>query len=130
MRDQDTLDQRTKRNLVGVHRALQIVVERTPVVPGYQMCVTEGLRDMQRQAELLKTGASTTMNSRHLTGHAFDFAMFDNKKAPPDDFVKKIDPAYREQWKLFREIAAALDIEIVWGGNWSSIADGTHVQLS
>ncbi|MBT8147756.1 MAG: hypothetical protein KJN90_12945, partial [Gammaproteobacteria bacterium] len=23
-----------------------------------------------------------------------------------------------------------LNTEIVWGGNWSSIADGTHVQLS
>ena len=130
MRDQDQLDQRTKRNLVNVHRALQLVVERSPIAPGYQMCVTEGLRDMHRQEELLKAGKSRTMNSRHLTGHAFDFAMFDPSKSAPDDFVKKVDPAYQEQWKLFKETADKVDTEIEWGGNWPGFVDGTHVQLS
>jgi peptidoglycan L-alanyl-D-glutamate endopeptidase CwlK len=36
--------------------------------------VTEGLRTRERQAELVASGASQTMNSRHLTGHAIDIA--------------------------------------------------------
>jgi peptidoglycan L-alanyl-D-glutamate endopeptidase CwlK len=32
----------------------------------------EGLRTCERRAELVVRGASQTIDSRHLTGHAFD----------------------------------------------------------
>ena len=132
MRDAEALRQRTAANLVGVHRDLQTVFLNTPVVPGYQMCATEGLRTVERQAELLAKGASKTMNSRHFgpVGHAIDFAMFDPSLPPDKDFVEEVDPAYRAQWKLFKQTADRLGVDLEWGGDWPGIKDGTHIQLS
>lgn len=119
--------ERSRRNLEGVHSDLQRVFWETPVVAGYEMCVTEGLRSVERQVELLKKGASTTSNSRHFgpVGHAFDFAMFSE-----GEFIKTVNPAYRKQWHAFARTAKRLGIDAEWGGDWASIEDGTHVQLS
>src|SRR5687767_13110050 len=41
---------------------------------GVSFIVTEGLRNVTRQAELVRAGASRTMNSKHMTGDAVDLA--------------------------------------------------------
>ncbi len=38
--------------------------------------ITEGLRSRYRQKQLVATGKSQTMNSRHLTGHAVDVVAY------------------------------------------------------
>ena len=35
--------------------------------------IVEGIRTLERQKELVATGKSKTMNSKHLKGHAIDF---------------------------------------------------------
>lgn len=67
------LSARCLARLKGVHPDLVRVVERaresTPFI------VTEGLRTSARQRELFNAGATRTLNSRHLTGHAVDLAV-------------------------------------------------------
>lgn len=116
------LSDRSLKNLEGVHPDLQLLWEQTPELEGYRCIVTEGLRGHERQMELVKTGASKTLNSRHLTGHATDFAMIKDGK-----LEKKINPAYKGQADLIKKTAKAHDIPITWGGDWGW--DGTHIQL-
>jgi peptidoglycan L-alanyl-D-glutamate endopeptidase CwlK len=124
-------DERSKRNLVGVHPDLVRVIAETQVIPGCRLTIVEGLRDIATQEKYLKTGASKTLNSRHLTGHAADFAMYRDIDGDGDlDFLKKVDPEYRAQAKLFKETAKRLGVDLEWGGDWSSIVDGMHLQLS
>jgi peptidoglycan L-alanyl-D-glutamate endopeptidase CwlK len=68
----DLLSARDRTRLVGVHPDLVAVVEAAR----HQMpfIVVEGLRTRDRQVQLVKSGASRTMDSRHLTGHAVDLA--------------------------------------------------------
>ena len=125
------LSQRSLNSLKGVHPDLVRVIAETQVIPGCRLEIVEGLRDMATQEKYLKTGASKTLNSRHLTGHAADFAMYRDIDGDGDlDFLKKVDPEYRAQAKLFKETAKRLGVDLEWGGDWSSIVDGMHLQLS
>lgn len=116
------LSARSLKNLNGVHKDLVAVVELALRVSEVDFCVIEGLRTILRQKELVKAGASTTMNSRHITGHAVDLAPYIGGKV-------------RFDWPPFYKIAAAieeagdaLDIEVEWGGKWK-LKDGPHFQL-
>ncbi len=65
------LDARSERNLQGVHTALDAVVRRAAEVmaernDGLTFIVTCGVRTREQQAELVRVGASQTMNSKHL----------------------------------------------------------------
>lgn len=117
------LDTVSERRLVGVHRDLVDVVRRAAALCEVPFRVTEGVRSPQRQEQLVKAGASRTMNSRHLTGHAVDVcAMIDGK--PRWDW-----PLYGKIAVAFKEAAAELGVPIVWGGDWKSFRDGPHFEL-
>ena len=63
---------RSEENLRGVHPDLVRVIRlalRYSLVP---FSVSEGLRSMARQREMVRAGSSQTLRSRHLTGHAVD----------------------------------------------------------
>jgi len=114
------LGSKSKQKLEGVHSDLVKVVERAIEISEQDFSVIEGMRSIERQKQLLADGKSTTMNSRHLTGHAVDLAPY------PMSW----------DWKYFYPIADAmkqaaeeLDVEIVWGGDWKSFPDGPHFQL-
>ena len=116
------LSKRSLTALQGVHPDLVKVVHRAIEVTLVDFVVIEGLRTKERQAELYKAGASTTMNSRHLTGHAVDLAAWVG--------------AIRWDWPLYTKIAEAmkyaakeLDIALIWGGDWVSFKDGPHFEL-
>ncbi len=64
------LGERSRKNLQGVHPDLVKVVERAIEITKQDFVVIEGLRSEARQRELLAKGATRTLNSRHLTGHA------------------------------------------------------------
>ena len=68
------LGNRSKANLQGIHPDLVSVVELAIKNTKVDFTVIEGVRSEARQRELFDCGASTTMNSRHLTGHAVDLA--------------------------------------------------------
>ncbi len=81
------------------------------------------MRTKARQEQLVKAGASRTMNSRHLTGHAVDLAAL-------------VGGRIRWDWPLYASLADAmktaakeLGVAIVWGGDWPRFRDGPHFEL-
>tara|TARA_R100001377_G_scaffold43808_2_gene24887 strand:+ start:27465 stop:27788 length:324 start_codon:yes stop_codon:yes gene_type:complete len=96
------------------------VVTRALELSKQDFSITEGIRHIDRQKELVKTGKSTTLNSRHLTGHAVDVVPY------PVSW----------DWEYFHPIAEAMEkaakelkVNIVWGGDWVNFPDGPHFQL-
>ena len=90
---------------------------------GLGFVVTEGMRTPARQAELVKAGASQTMSSRHLTGHAVDIAATVGGK------VRWDWPLYYKLANVFFEAARIENVPIEWGGDWPKLRDGPHYQL-
>lgn len=117
------LSKRSLQRLDGLHPDLVKVVKRAIEITAVDFTVLEGIRPHARQVELVKSGASTTMNSRHLTGHAVDLGAY-------------VAGEVRWDWPLYHRIAAAvkqaaaeLKVPIEWGGDWRSFKDGPHFQL-
>ena len=69
-----TLNVRSRERMKGVHPELVGVIEYAAEIAPGTFIVTEGLRTPDRQYQLYVSGASKTLNSRHLTGHAVDLA--------------------------------------------------------
>lgn len=117
------LSNRSRTRMKGVHPALVAVVEdaiaRTPV----DFMITEGLRTPARQAALVRAGASRTLKSRHLTGHAVDVA------ALVEGQVRWDWPLYARIAEAFKAAAKELETPIVWGGDWPTLRDGPHFEL-
>lgn len=117
------LSTRSRARLQGVHPALVAVVEAALARSTIDFMVTEGLRTPERQAALVKAGASRTQKSRHLTGHAVDVA------ALIDGQVRWDWPLYGRIAEAFKSAAADLKTPIIWGGDWTSLRDGPHFEL-
>lgn len=120
-----TLNARSEKNLTGVHPVLVAVVRRAvELLPdGLGCIVTEGLRSRERQAQLVKAGASQTMNSRHLTGHAVDLA------ATVNGTVRWDWPLYGQLATAMKRAAAEQGTVITWGGDWKTLKDGPHFEI-
>ena len=116
------LGARSISNLRGVHPDLVAVVKKAITLTEIDFTVTEGLRTKERQAQLVKAGASKTMSSRHITGHAVDVAAW-------VDGVRWDWPLYAKISVAFKKAAADLGVPIVWGGDWKSFRDGPHFEL-
>ena len=133
------LGQRSLSRLEGVHPDLVRVAKKAAAMSDLDFTVLEGLRTHARQKELMAQGATKTMNSRHLTGHAVDLAPM-------------IGGTIRWDWPLYHRLAeivraASLEtkIPIRWGGTWKllsaltgpitsknlsrSFPDGPHFEL-
>lgn len=117
------LSKRSLSRLKGVHPDLVRVVKRAIQITEIDFGVTEGVRSLKRQKEMVAKGASKTMNSRHLTGHAVDLVAY-------------IGPRISWEWPLYEKIneamkksAKELDVKIKWGGSWK-MRDGPHFQLT
>lgn len=115
------MDERSERNLNGVHPDLAKVVRRAAKKVSF--IVIEGLRTVARQKQLVAAGASKTMNSRHITGHAIDVA------ALIDGKVRWDWPLYAAIAKEMKQAAAEVKVPIIWGGDWRSFKDGPHFEL-
>jgi peptidoglycan L-alanyl-D-glutamate endopeptidase CwlK len=114
---------RSLKSLQGVHPDLVRICHRALELTPIDFVVIEGLRTVERQKQLVAAGASRTMNSRHITGHAIDF-------------VPMVNGGIRWDWPLFppvatafKQAAAEFGTPIVWGGDWVKFRDGPHVEL-
>ena len=123
------LSPRDRTRLQGVHPDLVRVIERARTRASF--IVTEGLRTRQRQAELVRIGASRTMNSRHLTGHAVDLAYWldDGDGTPESGEIRWDWPLYARLGELVKQAAREEGVAIIWGGDWASFRDGPHFEL-
>lgn len=117
------LSQRSKDRLKGVHPDLVKVVEHAIEITTVDFAVLEGLRTPERQKVLKEAGASQTLNSRHITGHAVDLGAW------VDGEVRWDWPLYNQVAKAMKAAAAELNIPIEWGGDWRTFKDGPHFQL-
>lgn len=117
------LSQRSLDRLQGVHPDLVLVVKRAIEISDIDFCVTEGVRTLERQAQLLKAGATRTLKSRHLTGHAVDLA------AMMGGEIRWDWPLYSKLNEAMQRAGEIVNIPIEWGGSWISFKDGPHFQL-
>lgn len=125
------LDDRSKAAVEGVNPALYkltcLVFKRLEGTE-YRIVITEGLRTPKRQQVLLSSGKSSTLNSRHLTGHAVDFAVFLNGE------LTWVFEHYEKIAQIWKECSRDAGTQITWGGDWTKFLDGkkdgTHIQLT
>ena len=111
------LGSKSLANLSGVHPDLVKVVHRAIQLTKQDFSVHDGLRTIQEQRRLVKSGASKTMASKHFPqpdgyGHAVDLVPF-------------INGQLRWEWPPLFVIAAAVqeaarenDVKLTWGGVW------------
>lgn len=117
------LSQRSHERLCGVHPRLARVVRQAILITNVDFTVLEGRRTLTRQQVLFDSGATTTMNSRHLSGHAVDLGAW-------------VHGEVRWDWPLYQQISMAMkkaakkqEVPIEWGGDWHTFKDGPHFQL-
>jgi len=119
-----TFSKRSLQRMEGLHpdivAVMKLAIKRSPV----DFTVLEGMRTLARQKQLVASGASKTMNSRHLTGHAIDVAPLENGK------VSWAWPLYHRLAPVIKEAAEELGVDLEWGGDWKTFKDGPHWQLS
>ena len=115
--------ERSNSKLEGVDerliRVATLALQLSPVDFG----ITEGVRTLERQKELVKAGASRTLRSKHLEGKAIDVVAYVGGKVAWDW------PLYEKIAKAFKQAADELDVKIKWGGDWVNFKDGPHFQL-
>lgn len=111
------------KQLTTVHPDLQRLAVAALELSPIDFKIVEGIRTKERQALLVKEGASKTLNSRHLTGHAIDVAAIVNNKVTYDL------PCYSIIATAFKQAALNVNVPIVWGGNWKSFVDSMHFEL-
>lgn len=114
---------RSWESLEGVHPKLIVVVAKALEVTAVDFTVLEGLRTIERQETLFESGASNTMDSKHLIGRAVDLGAWEGG-------------SISWHWPLYNLIAEAMlksadmhNIQIFWGGYWKEFRDGPHFQL-
>lgn len=117
------LSKKSLDRLSGVHPDLVRVVQRAIEVSEVDFAVLEGVRSKAKQSQLLAAGASQTLKSRHLTGHAVDLG------AVVGGSVRWDWPLYYKVADAMLKAAAELGVHIEWGGMWKTLKDGPHFQL-
>jgi len=115
--------QRSLNNLKGIHPDLRRVIDRALQDSPLDFVVIEGLRSEERQRQMVASGASRTMNSRHLTGHAVDLMPI-GPNGPAFDW-----PLYDKLGPAVKEAAEKEGVALDWGGDWKSFRDGPHFEL-
>ena len=115
--------ERSLRNMRGIHPDLRRVLDRALQEAPFDFIVIEGLRTPERQRELYNQGASKTLRSRHLTGHAVDLLPI-GPNGPRFDW-----PLYNKLAPAVKKAAKTEGVKLVWGGDWTTFKDGPHFEL-
>jgi peptidoglycan L-alanyl-D-glutamate endopeptidase CwlK len=106
------LSQRSLERLEGVEDSLVLVVKRAIQLTKVDFGVSEGLRSVPRQMELVARGASKTMKSKHIDGLAVDLVAYISGRVSwelnlYDDIADAMAAAAKEHGAIIR-----------WGGAW------------
>jgi peptidoglycan LD-endopeptidase CwlK len=115
------LGSRSLQNLSGVNPDMVAVVTMAISISEVDFTVIEGVRNIERQRQLLKDGKSTTLKSRHITGHAVDMVPYPVDWEDLDRFEKMAE--------AMKKASEELKIPIVWGGDWKTFYDAPHFEL-
>lgn len=108
-------DSNSLRNLEGVDDKLVKLAHKALEVSEVNFIVIEGLRDKERQKDLVSKGLSKTLRSKHLEGKAIDVLPHPVDWKNWADFVKV--------YGAFKTASEILDIPFRWGGDWKMSGD-------
>lgn len=100
-----------------------MVARRALEISTVDFAVVEGLRTIERQRSLVESGASRTMDSRHLTGHAVDLAPVIGGE------IRWDWPAFIPLLSAMRQAAVDCEVQVVHGADWKRFKDGPHHEL-
>ena len=107
-----SLSKRSLERLEGVDEDLIKVVKFAIGMTRTDFGVTEGLRSIARQEELVNKGASKTMKSMHIVGRAVDLVAYEGGD------VKWEMPYYFDLADAMKEAAVMVDVPLQWGAAW------------
>jgi len=114
-----TLGAKSLIELEGVHAELVSVVKRAIELTVQDFSVHDGIRTLMEQQNLVNAGASRTLKSRHLTGHAVDLVPYINGQ-----LRWEWEPIYKIS-DAVRTAAHELGVPIRWGGAWDRLLTET-----
>ena len=107
------LSERSLANLQGVDESLVKVVKRAIQITEVDFGVICGMRTLEQQKALVASGASQTLNSKHVQGKAVDLMAY-------------VDGRASWELNLYDDIALAmkyaakeLKVPIRWGAAWN-----------
>lgn len=111
------LSDRDENLLIGAQPDVIRVVRRAAILSPNTFRLLEVLRSLARQRALFASGASKTLKSYHITGHAYD--------ALPVTDVDSDGKKGFDDWDEFyplaetmRAAAIAEGVRVTWGGVW------------
>ncbi len=121
------LSARSEAKMLGVNQRLKVVVRRALELSPYDFAITSGKRTLAEQQALYPKSSNCDgikKRSKHQDGLAIDFMAYDENNKPTwqMEYYKAIASA-------FKQAAKELDIPITWGGDWSNLVDGPHIEL-
>ena len=107
------LSNRSLSKLEGVDPTLVDVVKKAIEYTKVDFAVTEGLRSVERQKELVAAGKSQTMASKHIEGRAVDVVAYVGS-----DIAWEIN-LYDDICDVMAKAAKEFGVAIKWGAAWS-----------
>lgn len=124
--------QRSLKSMEGIHPDLRRVLDDALQGSPHDFVITEGLRSIARQKEMVRIGASKTMNSRHITGHAVDlYGWIDIDADGTVEFVEMSNVHILTAISnAIKASATKLGVPIIWGGDWRKFRDLPHFELN
>ena len=106
------LGKRSLSRLEGVNEELVTVVKYAIGVTKQDFSVICGLRTIEEQRELVAKGASKTMKSKHIGGHAVDLMAYIGSRGSWELNL------YDDLANAMKEGAEAAGIGVRWGAAW------------
>lgn len=110
----------------GLVPELQRVVDLAIKVTKQDFKLVSGLRTQAEQINHVASGASKTLNSRHLTGHAVDIVPYIGPGISPYPLQGESAKVIKAKLSRFEDVAMAmfiaadmLDIPLQWGNDWN-----------
>ena len=98
---------------MGIEPELKEVVYEAIKVTKIDFGVIEGLRTEEKQKQLVESGASQTMKSKHLEGRAVDLMAYIGGRGSWELNV------YDEIADAMKEAAVKVDVAVRWGAAWT-----------
>ena len=130
---------KSRSKLATTHPDLQLIFNEA--IKSVDITIMEGVRALKRQEELVRTGMSKTLNSKHLknaddgTSHAVDAALWKVVWEDRDKFVYLGGFILALARKMYEN--GEISHILTWGGDWDSdqnfrehsLFDGPHFEL-
>ena len=107
------LSTKSQERLMGVEPELKEIVYEAIKVTKIDFGVIEGLRTEEKQKQLVESGASQTMKSKHLEGRAVDLMAYIGGRGSWELSV------YDEIADAMKEAAIKVDVAVRWGAAWT-----------